>query len=377
MAFARGIMQDLLQTALAEIHQGDKEKGMSELKRLCDEGIGLACICYGDILFKQNAKEGLCFLRSKSEHGVKGTALKYLTLSVFFSQQGLNEVDLNLLHDEAVAGHLESAIVLLHLSVNTEYEGYFARLVNQRAPKLLSKLSYYARDKNPQCDDIAQALTKLAEKWNNFAFDKPIVSDDAIELNVIPNVISPLACHYIVERLDGLVVPSMVHDPITGEGKLDAIRTSKIVHIVPELLDWFTLEIELRISQFTQTPRCNGEYLNLLSYEREQEYKPHYDAIVGDGPQFERLLEDGGQRQKTAICCLQQAELGGETLFPKRRLSINCPKGGLLVFNNLQHDGSVLRDSYHAGSPVLEGRKWILTKWIREQSTIYGKLVYS
>jgi prolyl 4-hydroxylase len=169
----------------------------------------------------------------------------------------------------------------------------------------------------------------------------------------------------------------MVHDPITGKGTFDKTRTSSVVQLTPELLDWFSLQIDLQLQGLSKVSRIQGEPLNLLQYTEGQEYKPHYDAIVGGGAVYEAMLADGGQRIKTALCYLSDDYSGGETIFPKLKLKLKGGKGDVIFFNNLTEDGNVQRLSYHASSPIIFGQKWILNKWMRGAPTSYGNHVYT
>ena len=77
----------------------------------------------------------------------------------------------------------------------------------------------------------------------------------------------------------------MIVDPRTGEGIIDSVRTSYVAVIEPSHCDWITRKLDKVISQITNTPRRNGEALNLLRYEPGQQYKPHYDGLneINDG----------------------------------------------------------------------------------------------
>lgn len=64
---------------------------------------------------------------------------------------------------------------------------------------------------------------------------------------------------------------------------------------------------------------------------------------------------------------------GGETLFPRLEGSAKAAMGELLRFNNADADGKELPASLHEGSPVDSGEKWLLSKWVRQMTTPYGR----
>jgi hypothetical protein len=59
---------------------------------------------------------------------------------------------------------------------------------------------------------------------------------------------------------------------------------------------------------------------------------------------------------------------GGETEFPKKDTSVTPQTGRLLIWRNLNEDGTLDYDSLHAGLPVLSGEKNIAIVWVRENS---------
>ena len=58
---------------------------------------------------------------------------------------------------------------------------------------------------------------------------------------------------------------------------------------------------------------------------------------------------------------------GGGTGFPRIGLEIAPVKGNAVLFSYLLPDGTLDERTLHAGLPVIEGEKWIATKWLRER----------
>ena len=96
----------------------------------------------------------------------------------------------------------------------------------------------------------------------------------------------------------------------------------------------------------------------VLRYQQGQEYRPHLDALPG--------LEN--QRVLTALVYLNDAYLGGETEFTRLGLKVKGRKGDVLVFRNTTADGSPDPISEHAGLPVVNGIKYLGSRWIRDRS---------
>jgi prolyl 4-hydroxylase len=64
---------------------------------------------------------------------------------------------------------------------------------------------------------------------------------------------------------------------------------------------------------------------------------------------------------------------GGETYFPKLDVIAKVQPGELLRFNNTDEHGNPVACSLHEGRPVDSGEKWLLSKWVRELATPYGR----
>ena len=67
--------------------------------------------------------------------------------------------------------------------------------------------------------------------------------------------------------------------------------------------------------------------------------------------------------------------VGGATRFSRLDFEVRPATGELLRFNNTSPDGEPLRASLHEGMPVEAGEKWLLSKWVREAPTPYGREV--
>ena len=57
---------------------------------------------------------------------------------------------------------------------------------------------------------------------------------------------------------------------------------------------------------------------------------------------------------------------GGGTDFPRHGVVVTPEVGTAVMFDNVLADGRPDEDTLHAGLPVLEGEKWVATKWLRE-----------
>ena len=272
-------------------------------------------------------------------------------------------------------GVIEAYLVALsYLSVKSATFSYIAGKVCHLSPNISKQLNLVSSTQDIIVGGVQQdAIEEISESLNS-EYKPSKVLDKSLPIEVYEGVLSEYECHYLITKFSALLQPSMIVDPLTGEGRVDSVRTSYVAIIAPNHCDWITRKLDKVISQITNTPRCNGEALNLLRYEPGQQYKPHYDGLNEKNDAL--MFKDGKQRIQTALIYLNTVKEGGETLFPKLDISIAPTIGNMVVFSNTDEHGELLLNSYHAGAPSNSENKWLVTKWIRECTTIYGNVVY-
>lgn len=180
---------------------------------------------------------------------------------------------------------------------------------------------------------------------------------------VIGNFLSDEECDGLIEGAKPRMARSLTVALETGGEELNADRTSNgmfYARAENELI----ARIERRLAQLTRWPVENGEGLQILYYRPGAQYKPHYDYFDPDEPGTPTILKRGGQRVATILMYLHEPAKGGGTTFPDVKLEV-APKRGNAVFFSYDRPHPATR-SLHGGAPVIEGEKWIATKWLRE-----------
>lgn len=149
----------------------------------------------------------------------------------------------------------------------------------------------------------------------------------------------------------------------TGDSEVNAARTSKGMffnrgeHALCQ-------RIEARIGRLLRWPVEHGEGLQILNYAPGAEYKPHYDYFDPAHSGTPKILQRGGQRVGTLVMYLNTPTKGGGTTFPDVGLEVAPIKGNAVFFSyNRAHPST---KTLHGGAPVIEGEKWVATKWLRE-----------
>jgi len=106
----------------------------------------------------------------------------------------------------------------------------------------------------------------------------------------------------------------------------------------------------------------------VLRYRPGAEYQPHHDYFDPAHPGSHPVLQRGGQRVGTLVMYLQAPQRGGSTTFPAIGLEVAPVAGNAVFFSYDRPHPST--GTLHGGAPVLEGEKWVATKWLREREFI-------
>ncbi|WP_338469770.1 2OG-Fe(II) oxygenase [Niallia sp. XMNu-256] len=181
----------------------------------------------------------------------------------------------------------------------------------------------------------------------------------------LDNFLSIEECDELINLSKSRLTHSQVIDAASGERTIVAGRTSEGTEYALRETPLIH-KIERRIQETTNYPIDHGESLQVLHYNKGDEYKAHYDYF----PNSKVDATKGGQRVATLLIYLNDVTEGGETVFPKINLQISPKKGSALYFHYGNQKGQTDRLSLHSSVPIIEGEKWVATKWIR-QGKIY------
>ena len=184
---------------------------------------------------------------------------------------------------------------------------------------------------------------------------------------VLGGFLSDAECDQIVALAGPRMARSETVDNATGGSEVNAARTSRGMFF--ERGETGVIDrVERRIGALLGWPVENGEGLQVLHYQPGAEYKPHYDYFDPVHPGSSTILLRGGQRVGTLLLYLNTPKKGGGTTFPDVGLEVAPIKGNCVFFSyDRPH---VDTKSLHGGAPVIEGEKWVSTKWLREREFV-------
>lgn len=179
-----------------------------------------------------------------------------------------------------------------------------------------------------------------------------------LEIWGVTGFLDEAECRRLMTIVDDVAVPSPTYD-----NSHDGSRTSFSGDVDPH--DPFIRMLQRRIDDLLGIDPRLGETIQGQRYAVGQHFGHHFDHFDPDHPLWQREQRRGGQRSWTAMAYLNAVEEGGATEFPRAQLSLPPQPGVLVVWNNMNPDGTPNANSLHAGTPVIRGTKYVLTKWYR------------
>ena len=180
------------------------------------------------------------------------------------------------------------------------------------------------------------------------------------EVILIENFLSDEECQHLINVAVATLTRSTVAVHGEGTSTTSDYRTSNNAALTKDHDD-IIKNIEDRISLLFNWNKNDSDSMQVLRYNVGEQYKPHYDFFA-DNSSF---VKGVGERVATLILYLGEPTAGGTTSFPDLNLHVHCKRGSVLFFSypTPTPDSKTL----HAGEPVIEGTKWIATKWFRSQ----------
>ena len=260
------------------------------------------------------------------------------------------------------------------------YEAMLADMVKAGIANDVAVFNLNNRSETPNAIDTGvsnqQGGTYEQEASYLFQHDNTIVTQDGQQIQVAMRVTAPDVvlldnfmthdeCDAFCELSKSTLTKSTVVDDATGAHVGHEHRTSMGTYFSLGQND-LVKRIEARIAEITGTPVPNGEGIQILNYASGGEYRPHFDYFP-DNTGGRIHTAKSGQRTITVIMYLNDVKAGGATVLPDINLSVYPKKGSALYFSYFNSRGQVDPSTLHGGAPVVDGEKWIATKWIRER----------
>jgi prolyl 4-hydroxylase len=228
--------------------------------------------------------------------------------------------------------------------------------------------------------DVTESATRTGPWWNALATridlsawrssPPPRVLSDEPRVSVIPGFLTPQLCRAMIGFATGRLEPARVYDPNSRTDIVYAHRSNTVARFGVDSVEFLHVLLQARMSAACGAPLLHFEAPTQLHYAVGEQIADHFDFVDP------RVAEDyageiarNGQRLITFIVYLNDAYEGGETSFRKLGFSHRGGLGEGIYFVNTLPDLTPDMRMVHAGEPVTQGEKWIVTQFIRSRPT--------
>lgn len=240
--------------------------------------------------------------------------------------------------------------------------------MGQSFPANASILKDYKEERS--CDVDYKAIAEVRLTRLDSGLNALRLMSDKIQMYTIDSFMSGAECDAVASLINESKRPSTV----TREHPTDKYyRTSSTSDL--SLCNSPVVEaVDEKISRALGIYPAYSEGTQGQHYEVGQEFKQHTDYFEPSTEEFKKYGGDRGNRTWTFMVYLNTVPKGGGTHFVKLNHTFQPQQGKAVIWNNLHPDGIPNYNTMHAGMPVLEGHKDIITKWFREKGS--GPMFY-
>jgi len=187
-----------------------------------------------------------------------------------------------------------------------------------------------------------------------------MIENDKLRYKVYNNILTNEECNYIIEQCTNFKESQTTKDK---EDYNSHFRKSSTAVFSSELKQ--ITKLRSKLAKITNTTLEQQETpVSVIKYSQNEYFLPHMDAF---GRMDKFPDSHAGDRLISGIFYLNDNYTGGETYFKSENIKIKGNQGDLLIWYNLNDDGSPNRKTLHAGLPVIEGDKFIVVMWVREK----------
>ena len=247
---------------------------------------------------------------------------------------------------------------------------WLARAAELGEPRSQRQLRLLARSPHDASDWAS--LRRAIDLDALFASPQLRALSDAPRIATIDDFLTPDECAWLIERARGKVAPAQIYDDGSGHGLLSGKRSNGAAefHLIES--DVVMAMVRERIRRACGIAPLAMEDTSVLHYLPGQEFVRHFDFLDPAQGAYAQVIAERGQRVATFLIYLNDDFEGAETDFPVIGLRYKAPRGGALMFWNVEEDGQPDRRTVHAGTTPTRGQKWLLSIFLRDREQPYA-----
>lgn len=180
-----------------------------------------------------------------------------------------------------------------------------------------------------------------------------------------PELATDPVCEWLMRRAHGRLRRALIYDRAQGATVTDHMRSNSIVGFDLADLDVVQAALQRRMASACGVPVLHAEGPTILHYSVGEQITNHTDFLNPGIGEYERLIEQYGERIVTFLLYLNDDYDGGETDFPRIGVRHRGRRRGGLFFTNALSNGKPDVRMVHAGLPPTRGEKWIVSQFFR------------
>jgi len=269
----------------------------------------------------------------------------------------------SLLFINEAEGGIKAGVIVMFNSIN----GKTVEYLHSRKGWVLEGTDLFERKWAKAALSLTEAISEgepdFEEKEKEYVKIKS-ANPDLKHIRVIDDFLTDKECEYIIDISKTEFQKSKLMGDKDTEG-YGRTSFSAELHVFPN--DEVLNGIRTKAAQLINMPENHFEFFQCLYYDPGQEYMNHYDTFDESTERGKKVVQEKGQRKYTILAYLNDDFEGGSTYFPNLDVQVQPKKRRVVVFNNLDENGQVIKAAYHAGLPVTTGRKYAINIWVRNK----------
>lgn len=196
------------------------------------------------------------------------------------------------------------------------------------------------------------------------------LDSDKVHMYLVDDFLTHEVCDEIISRIKKQCRPST----ITTDDPDKEFRTSKTCDLCNHPDD-FINDLDRQIADYLGMEVERSEGIQGQYYQVGDQFKTHSDFFEPNTKEYNECAGELGQRTWTFMIYLNDVPEGGQTEFTELGVAFTPKKGQAVVWNSLYSTGEVNRDTMHWAKPIIEGEKYVITKWFRTYGTLKNDFI--
>lgn len=185
------------------------------------------------------------------------------------------------------------------------------------------------------------------------------------KIDIMFNNLSHEECKKIIEYCKDKTTRSWVVNKWDWKTIIWEWRTSKSYFIK----NWEISEIDKLKNKLVKEYNINSNQVEsfcFLKYDKDCEYRAHYDYFTPWKPSYDVHIKRGWNRIMTFLTYLNDDFEGSWTSFPKLNFSLKPNTGTTIIFRSFNDKNELDKNTIHSWDKIIKWTKYVVVTFVRE-----------